>query len=233
MYVDILKYLYDGHISQYEGRAPLASWLIVVSKCIASDFARKQNGRYRTPKGFKYLSEFDREVLQLYYAERLSMEVVIQMLNWSRYSFRTDDLVKSIQHIETVMDHRYLERLDMEHKLRTSNANSVSALKYITHLRHDYEERIADNSVDETLMRKDAEEAAQRVWALISKLSREEQKVIKLRFERNKSAQEISDIMGLHDRRKAYTIIDRATRKLKVLAQTLDERERAEAEGRL
>ena len=86
VYVGILKYLYDGHIEKYEGRAPLASWLVVVSKCLASDYLRKINGRYRPPKGYEDLTEFQRETLKLFYAERLSMKVVIQTLRWSGYS---------------------------------------------------------------------------------------------------------------------------------------------------
>lgn len=217
IYVDVLKFLYDGNLAKYDGRGPLASWLISVTKCRAADYIRKHNGRFRSPKRLDCLSELDQEVLRLYFAERLSVEIVIHTLQWSGFSVTAEDLVESIQRIETTVDHRYLERLEMQCRLKTSDAASVSALKYFARYVQEYYDRVNDNTIDRTLMEKEAEEKAKRVWYLVSKLPPEDRKVIELRFKREKSAQEICEAMDLPDRRKAFTVIERAVRRLKVL----------------
>lgn len=231
IYVDVLQYLYEGNLEKYDGRGPLASWLITVTRCHAADFIRKQKGRYRPPKHIECLSELDQEVLRLYYAERLSLAIVIHTLKWNGFTLEAQDLVDSLQRIEARVDNRYLERLEMQCRLRTSDATSVEALKYLVRLRHDYEDRVNNNSIDQELMEKEAEETAERVWLLISKLPREDREVIELRFKRRKSAQEISEIMNLADRRKAYTLIARAVRRIKALMNNGGGTARADMKG--
>ncbi len=216
VYVDILKKLYDGDLLKFHGRSALSTWLFVYAGRKALDFWRAQHGRYRQPKGLHHLNELDQEVLRLYYVERMSLEIVIHTLNWNGYNITANHIVESIQRIENKLDPRFLKRLDDEYSAKKNGADSIHVLKYIVHARVEFEKQINDNEPEQALIEKEAQHTAEQVRALISKLPKEEQRIIHLRFNQGLPAKEISKKLGLSGQRKVYTIIDRVIRKLKV-----------------
>lgn len=216
VYVDILKNLYTGDLRKFHGRSALTTWLFVYTTRKALDFWRSRHGRYRQPKGLQQLSEMEQQVLQLYYVERMSMEIVIHTMKWNGYNVAAKDIVESIQRIEDTLDPRFLNRLEDEYFAKKNGADSIRMLKYMIHARLEFEKQSNENKPDQTLMEEEAQKITEQVRKLISKLPENEQKVIHLRFNRRLSAKEISKKMRLKGQRETYTIIDRIIRKLKV-----------------
>ncbi|UCF06073.1 MAG: sigma-70 family RNA polymerase sigma factor [bacterium] len=215
VYVDVLKSLHDGCIASYRGDASLATWLIVYTRNRSIDIFRKRHGSSHVPEGYKRLSEFDKKVMKLYFVEMLPLEIMVHMLRWSGYSANVDDIVESIQRIDSVIDRRYLKRLDKKHQARASGIDSVRMLEYLIQLRMEYEESSIRNRPDYYLMEKEVREVADRVRELISHLSPEERKVIFLRFTRNLSASKIAEKLKLGGQRRVYTIINKAIGKIR------------------
>ena len=68
-------------------------------------------------------------------------------------------------------------------------------------------------------MEKEVTVAAARVRALLSELPAEERRVLELRFDRGLTVREISKKLKLGGQRRAYTVIDRAIRRLRILME--------------
>jgi len=213
-YVDVLEALYNGALANYGGKAPLSTWLMVFTRGRALDFVRHQRGRYREPKSLGRLSEFDKEVLRLYYVERKSLEVAIHVLKWAGHDAGADDVVASIQHIEASVDRRFLTRLDNAHVARQSGARSITMLKYLIRHRQEYDERVRETAVDAALAESEARREAERVRELLSRLPADERRALNLRYAEGMPAKRIASEMGLDGPRKAYTLVNRAIRRL-------------------
>jgi RNA polymerase sigma factor (sigma-70 family) len=215
VYVDILKSLYEGGLKAYRGEARLSTWLSVYTRSRALDFFRQRHGRYRTPRGYDDLTGFDREVLRLYFIEKLPLEVTVHMLRCKGRTAEAEDIIESIQRIDNHLDPRYLRRLDYEHHAKKYGVDSVKMLKYLIQQRIDYEERGGGGRPDARLIEEDVKETAERVRLLLSRLTLDERKIIYFRFNRGWSAKEIAERTELGGQRRIYTLIDRVIRKLR------------------
>ncbi|UCG52416.1 MAG: hypothetical protein JSW58_02365 [Candidatus Latescibacterota bacterium] len=215
VFVDVLKSLHNGEIAKYRGGAALSTWLIVYSRSRALDFFRRRYGRYRTPEGYKRLSELDKKVLQLYYVQRLPLEIVLHLLDWSGFSAGIDDIVESVQRIEDTMDRRYLNRIERQHQADKFGMDSVRMLKYLIQLRSDYEEKTRCDRPDVHMIEREAKAVVDKTRELVSALSPSEKEIITLRFDRGWTAKKIAEKLDLGGPRRAYTLIDRVIRKLR------------------
>ncbi len=215
VYVDILKALYEGELSNYEGKAQLSTWLIVTTRSRTIDSFRKRHGRQRTPEGYDSLSEFDKRVLQLYYVDRLPLDVAVYTLEWSGFPVNVNAFVESVQRIENTLDQRYLNKLEAEHQAQKSGADSVPMLKYLFQLKLEFDERSAADRADQSLLERATHEAIEQLRALVSSLSPEEKRILFLRFERGMSAGKIAEKLELGSSRRAYSLINKIVRKLR------------------
>jgi len=215
VYIDILKALYDGEIGQYRGDALLSSWLIVTARNRSLDFFRKRYGRLHTPTGYEKLSEFDKQVLRLYFVSKLPFEIVVNVLGWKGLSTDVDDIVESIQRIENTMDRRYLDRLDAEHQARKCQIDSFRLLKYLLHMRMEFEEKMTDNRADYLLLETEILDKTTRLRAALSGLTDGERRVVSLRFEQGHSARVIAEKLRLKNQRQAYWLIEKVVNKLR------------------
>lgn len=215
LYVDVLHMLYHSALANYKGKAQLSTWLIVLVRGKAYDFIRHRRGRYREPKSLGNLSALDREVLRLYYVERMSLEVVVYLLKASGHAAGAVAVVASIQRIENTVDRRFLTRLDNGHVARQHGVRSISMLKYLIHHRQEYNQRVREGTVEAVLLEQASREEARRVRELLLRLPADERQAIDLRYLHDLPAQDIADRMGLAGPRKAYTLVNRAMRRLR------------------
>lgn len=215
VYVDILKSLHDGELFKYQNRSGLATWLTVVSRAKAFDYRRKLRGRNRVPQEVERLSELDRQVLQLYFAEKLSMEIVVHTLRWKGYRVETRDIVAAIERIEDRLDCRYLKRLDDEAVAQVRGATSVKVLRFLAHLRAQQQRDTMRNAPDQAILEEEAREQAAQIQKLLAGLRSKEKKIVTLRFEQNLSARAIAEKLGLENPRRVYTILDRVLARLR------------------
>ncbi len=215
VYVDILKSLHDGELFKYQNRSRLATWLTVLSRAKAFDYRRKLRGRNRLPGGVEQLTRFDRQVLQLYFVERLGLEIVAHTLHWKGYRVGTRDIVSAIERIEERLDNRFLKRLDDEAVARVSGGASVKVLRYLAHLSAQQQRDMVRDAPDQAILEEEARNDADQVRELIAGLRPEERKVVKLRFEKKLSARAIAEKLGIENPRRVYTILDRILAKFR------------------
>jgi RNA polymerase sigma factor (sigma-70 family) len=215
VYVDVLKALFDGEIDGYRGESVLSTWLIVFTRHRTYDFIREQRGRYREPKNLDKLSEYDRNVLRWYIVERLPIEVVFQILDCYGFSPDAQNLIDSVLKIESVLDRRYLDRIDNEFQADKYNLDSARALKCFAQLKFEYDEKAGRIGITSYLEEKDADETMTRIREAISALSHEEQQIIYWRFERNWTAKEIAKELRIGGERRVYALIGKTIRKLR------------------
>lgn len=218
VYVDILKMLHDGAIRGYENRAYLSTWLTVYSRARTFDYLRSRNGRYREPQCVRKLGSLERRVLQMYYIESQSLEVVVHTLRWEGYDINAGDVVGAIQQIESTLDRRYLRRIETENRLASAGASSVRMLKYLVRLHAEYGAIADDKTPEYELLEKESRETAQKVRQEINKLNETEKTLLKLKFEDNLSAAKIADKIGLSRPRQVYTALERVLKKLRNVA---------------
>lgn len=214
-WTDILKSLYEGDLAKYRGEARLSTWLIVSTRSRTIDLLRHRHGRIRHPQGYEKLGDFDKRVLQLFYVDRLPLEIVVNVLGWGGVSPGVDGLVESVQRIERAIDARYLRRLDDEHRARRSGAGSLDVLRYIIRQATELEGRSESAEADHALREAEVLETADRLRRALSTLTPEERKVLLLHYGRGWSAREIADRLPLKNPRRVYAIIDRAIRRLR------------------
>jgi RNA polymerase sigma factor (sigma-70 family) len=217
VYVDVLNALYREDLRTYSGRVSLRAWLVLVARRRSVDYIRARYGRRRQPKGFDQLGEFDGNVYQLFFVERLPIEIVIQMLEWNGYSVSIDSLVESIQRIEDTLGQRFLTQLDERYFARQNGLDTAAVLRYVVNTRVEYEVRLKRDMPDQFVVEQETAKQLQRVKELVSQLSEEEQKVVRLRFQEGLSAAEISQRLDMDGPRRVYTVVERVLRRLRTI----------------
>ncbi len=215
VYVDVLSRLYEGEIQTFRAESSLATWLIAFTRNRAFDHARKRHGRRRDPAGIDRLSEFDREVLRLFYMERLPLDIVVHVLSWRGGKVTADEVVESMQRIEEIVDRRYLSRLDREYMAKRYGIDSRCILAYVADLRQEYDEKTHGNRPDVHLMKEEARGIVERVHEMVSELTTVEQEVASLWFDKRLAAPEIARKLGLKNQRRVYTIKNKLMQKIR------------------
>jgi len=214
VFTEVLDALYTGKLEEYEGRADLSTWLIVISRGKALDYLRRRDGRRKLPQAHDQLSPLEQQVFRLYHVEGLSFEALIHTLSASGQRVTADDVANAVIRIETLMDPGYLRRLEYNAKAPAMGVVSGRLLDFLTNMQIHYERTRAETP-DQVLERKRLEEMGERVRALLQEMTTEEREVMRLRFDEGWTARRIADEMGLGSQRRVYTIIDRVVRKLR------------------
>jgi RNA polymerase sigma factor (sigma-70 family) len=215
VYVDVLKSLYDGGIADYRGTALVSSWLFVYTRSHAMDYYRKRFGRERPPRNIEKLGEYDRKVLELYFVEKLPLEIVVSVLGWCGMSTAVDEIVLAVQRIEKTLTRRYLDKLDNEYQAQRYNLDSGRALRYLLDLRVEYEEKTSGNRPDRALLENEARETAHKVRSAIASLDKEERRVLRCRYQFGWTARRIARELKLKSQRQAFYRIDKALNRLR------------------
>ena len=216
VFTDVLDALYNGKLGEYEGRADLSTWLIVISRGKALDYLRRRDGRRKLPQAHDQLSPLEQQVFRLHHVEGLSFEALIHTLDAAGQRVTADDIANAVIRIESLLDAGYLRRLEYNAKAPAMGVVSGRLLDFLTNMQIHYERNRAETP-DRALERQRLEEMGQRVRALLSEMSDEEREVMRLRFDEGWTAKRIADEMGLGGQRRVYTIIDRVVRKLRNL----------------
>jgi len=214
VFADVLEALYRGKLAEFRGRSALSTWLIVVSRGMALDHLRRIEGRRKMPKGFGELSPLEQDIFRLHNVEGLSFEVVLQTLSSSGNPLSAESLANVVIKIESMFDRHYLRRLEYEAKAPALHVASGRLLEFMqrTQLQH---ERVSDDEPDRALELKDLRLKARRIRELLSEFSEQEQSVMRMRFDEEKTARQISDDLGLGGPRRVYTIIEGVIRKIR------------------
>jgi RNA polymerase sigma factor (sigma-70 family) len=213
--VDVLEKLYNGDIAKYRGESALSTWLVVYTRCRVIDYTRKRHGRQRKPKGYDELTDFDKCVLQNYFADRLPISIVIHALHWNGFEANASDIVESVERIQRTLGQHYLNKLEEEWFARKHDMNPSRMLKYMIQMRSEQWARANKNRPDSDLLRKEAEETAEQVRSALSELKPRERKIIDLYFSRSWPARRIAEELGIESQGRVYYIIKKTVDKLR------------------
>ncbi len=214
VFTDVLDALYNGKLGEYEGRAELSTWLIVISRGKALDYLRKRDGRRKLPLAHDQLTPLEQQVFRLHHVEGLTFEAVIHTLASAGQRVTADDIANAVIRIDSIMDPHYLRRLEYESKAPAMGVISGRLLNFLTEMRVRYDRPRADTP-EQALELKELEEMGARVRAMLAEMPAEAQEVMRLRFDEGWTARRISDELGLGGQRRVYTIIDRVIRRIR------------------
>lgn len=214
VFTDVLDALYNGKLAEYEGRAELSTWLIVISRGKALDYLRKRDGRRKLPQAHDQLSPLEQQVFRLHHVEGLSFEAVIHTLASAGQRVTADDIANAVIRIDAIMDPHYLRRLEYESRAPSMGVVSGRLLNFLTEMRVRYD-RPRSDTPDNALEIKELEEMGARVRAMLAEMPDEAREVMRLRFDEGWTARRIADEMGLGSQRRVYTIIDRVIRTIR------------------
>jgi RNA polymerase sigma factor (sigma-70 family) len=215
VFVDTLSALYNGGLERFAGRVSLASWLNLVSRRKSLDYIRATYGRRRNPKHYNRLNEFEQQVFQLFYVERLPLEIVVHSLDWAGHSVNIEKLISSVVRVEEVLGRACLKSLDDRHLAKKNGHRSAEFQRYVVQSRVEYDWRAAAQIPDRVLMEKEASRLIARIGKILSQLSGEERRVIELHFQEGMSASKIAQKLNLENERRVYTVIERVVRRMK------------------
>jgi RNA polymerase sigma factor (sigma-70 family) len=213
VYVDILHTLYHGKIAEYRGQSPLSAWLVVLARGVAVDFLRKRDGRDQLPAGYETLSEVEREVFRLRYVEGLKLGVVVHVLRERGHTVARDDLTDMFERIERGIGPRYLRSLEYRLQAARSGVDSGRLLRYLVTTQTAGSER-GRTPLDELIEKEEGEHLRDEARSLLSRLTRVERLVLRLRYQRGWPAERVARVMRLAGAARVYQITRRATNKL-------------------
>jgi RNA polymerase sigma factor (sigma-70 family) len=215
VYVDVLESLYHGGLEKYEHRGSLHGWLAVYARRRAIDFVRSKYGRLRPPGGYGQLTPLEQDIFDIYIMERGTMETLMHMLALKGYHVSAADVAQALVRIESVIDRRYLRRLDYQRQARARGVPSAAAMEFIAKTRWEIEQRRdASRSDIEALSRKTSDRAAQLREA-IAELPSGDKEMLSMKFERRLTAPEIARELRMGEPRRVYTALDRIIRQLR------------------
>lgn len=181
------------------------------------DFLRHRFGRRELPDGVEKLAPRDREVFRLFHLEGFGVGEILGRMSRNGDRFEVDDLLAAIQRIEERIDRRTLQRCDYHRQARSRGTGSGRLLELLDHLMTEADLAAGGALPDAGLLLEEARDAEANIRRLIGLLPQEDRRVLDLKFVRNLSADEIARDIGLLGRRKAYTILSRALRRLRRL----------------
>lgn len=217
---EVLHRLHGGRLASFDGRSRLSTWLVVVTRTIVIDDLRARHGRRREGKGWTELTARDREVYSLYYLAGMSFPAIIALLALKNDPIEVDDLVESMDRIDETLDPRILRR----DAARRANLQFGSTLDRWRHAAEEFGRAALEDSrtrnPETELLEDEARIIRERVMRLVDELEPDERTAVRLRYSEGLTAQEIADRMGLRDRRQAFTLLERALRRLRRLAPT-------------
>lgn len=215
VYVDVLASLRRGRLAEYAGRSSLATWLVCVARGAAVDHLRHTLGRRTDPAGLEDLDAVQREAYRLYYAQGLAFEDVRLRLRQSGLLAPDASLAEVLAAVEDRLSHRTLRRIAWDLHAASVGAVSGRLAEYLDDATAAMSEHEQQASPEAQLLAREARVTIDKVLALVDRLPDEEREVLRLRFDQGHTADRIAEDLGLPDRRRVYTIAERALARLR------------------
>lgn len=221
IYVEILESLYRRKLREYDGSARMTTWLTCVVRNHCLDFIRSQRGRRAVPPWLRQLSPDHEAVFRLYYVEGLSASIICERLSAGGPPFTMNRLADCLQDIETRIDPRTRRRVAYDLYAQSLGLTSGCFLDYLQHAKAELKAKQQASRPDYDFFQQETERFLDQIRHSIGKLPDLDRKVIELRFFSGLSADRVAEKLNLSGRRKAYTLQERALRRLRSLVRSL------------
>ncbi len=214
-YVDVLENLHQGRMQTYRGRSSLATWLLLVSRNAATDQLRHEHGRREVPRGLRRLSAVHQEIYRLYYVEGQTFAATQKQIWLQGHRLSEDAMIDHLGEIDAELPGRTYRRVRYDLAAESLGAASGRLLEYCDAVHFEAEHNQQEQSPLNRLIHKEAEIRSLKALRYVAELPADERRILSLRFEEGLSAQEIADRLGISNRRRVFTILDRIVRKLR------------------
>ncbi len=214
-YVDVLGNLHEGRLSTYQGRSCLATWLMLVSRNAATDRLRHEHGRREVPRGLRRLSSLHQEVYRLYYVSGETFTATLKQLWLQGHRLTEDELIDQLGEIDSQLTNRTFRRVRYDLAAESLGAASGRLLEYCDAVHFEADSNYQKQDPLRHLIMKEAEIRALKALRYVAELPVEERRILSLRFEEGLNAQQIAERLGIANRRRVFTILDRIVRKLR------------------
>ncbi len=219
VFVRVLERIHGGLLAQYEGRARLSTWLAVVARSTALDHLRHVKGRRITPPGVLALDGFHQRVFAAYYDDGLSIEAIRHQETRENRAPTEGEILAALNTIIDSIGQTKRRRLEFERQARRDGLGPGRLIEYLEHRRRQHEQAAAAQNPDALLLEQETRKTLRRIDELRATLPHEERRALTLRFDEERSAAEIAEALELPDRRQAYTLVNRALRRLRRLIE--------------
>jgi DNA-directed RNA polymerase specialized sigma24 family protein len=213
--VEVFERLYRGGLNKYEGRSAFSTWLVVVARSTALDHLRRSRGRRRLPEAVQRLPEREQQVFVHYFHEGWGLDAILAWAASRGEPFDRRELCELLSRLHASLSRRQRRELAYATAARAAGAPSGRVLEYLDHRRQEIAEQAEQLRPDAALLAEEASRTLERIHEEIAALPQVEQDVIALRFEAGCTAKEIAARLRLGDQRRAYTLIERALRRIR------------------
>ena len=176
----------------FRGDAQFTTWLRVVVRNLCLDWHRKEFGRHRVFQSIARLGALEQEIFRCIYEQGLSQDESLNFLRASYPSLRMAELEACMDRVRSTLTARQIwlagarrrRPLPLEHDPEGKPKGSIP--------------EIIDPapSAESLLVMKELQAALERA---LSRLSKPERLLTRLRFERGLTLQETASLMGLKD----------------------------------
>ncbi len=191
-----------------EGKASFRKWLCAVVRNLCLDWRRKELGRYRVFRSIARLEALDQEVFSCVYERGLAREEAFSFLGVARAGLTEAALEQSLERIRQALTPRQLWLISARHprveSLDNDSADSPRPTK----------REPRDPAPDPETHAAIREQAAALDRGL-SRLSKPERLLVRLRFEQSLTLREIAGLVDLKDAQTADRKIQEILEKLR------------------
>jgi DNA-directed RNA polymerase specialized sigma24 family protein len=220
-----LESVYRFKLARYEGRASLATWLVLVTRSAVVDEIRRRSGSRDLRDASRRLPPFEREVFQRYYLQGVPFRELRASLAATGHMQTIDELVDVLHSIERKLANRLARRLQYELHAQSVAGASGRLLEYLDHVRDEFEARADIQRADFAMLESEARATIERVRREISTLPKDERELLRLRFEEQWTAGRIAEELGVTSPRAVYTWLQRVVRSLRARLRSAESEE--------
>ncbi len=215
VYVEVLALLREEKLAAFDGTTALSTWVTLIARRACVDDLRRRFGRKQPPKWLEGLERIDQELYRLSYIEGLGYPEILDQLK-SRYpGLDIRELTRRFDVIRAHIGRDLERRLAFDLWARRCGVVSGRLLEFVEDLRDQTQSAREECGADRRLRLQEQCEQLSRLARALATLEEQDRDVLDRFYHRRQSAKQIAKELGLARQRRAYTLVDRAMRRLR------------------
>ncbi len=212
---DVFECLFRGKLEQFDGRSSFGTWLVLIVRNAAVDRLRRERGRVRLPAPILRRPATDQRVFELFFVQGWPSKAVYGRMQSEGARLDYEDFLSLLSDMDGQLDHRARRRLRFDRQAHRLGVPSGRWLEYVDHVRYEASSRTVEIEPEAESHTDERDHLLSRMRAELARLDEQERQALAMRFGRNLSARQIASEMKLKNQRQAYTVVERALRKLR------------------
>ncbi len=217
VWVQVMERLANSALQGFAGRSSLGSWLVLVARSTVFDHLRSVRGRREDPAGLADLDDRCRLVFKRFYRDGAGYEAVRHELARAGALADGETLAAILVEIEEAISSRALRRILWDLQATSAGVVTGRLLEFMDAAAREAREQSALATPEMDLFQKETRQTIARIRELMKELPTQERRALELRFDDGWPAHRIAVELELSGQREVYTMICRATRRLRRL----------------